>query len=236
MKFKKEFTVAFRDVDKHGNIKTSSIVDFMQETARGHATVLEIDYEEEDSAYYWIILRTKVNLFETPHLGDEIYYETHYSGLDKLFAVREFHVFNKENKEIGNITGYYLLMDHGKSRPVRIKENEKISIADNDYEGEKVGKLLPSTSECVKTITRSVYSSDIDGNGHMNNANYVGWCFDMYERNELDAREVESFQIQYVKEMLEGQEIEVCRYMDNCIVGKMDETIHFVAQIIFKKM
>ncbi|MFI3313114.1 MAG: thioesterase [Eubacteriales bacterium] len=232
--YNKEFVISFRDVDGHGNLRIHALVDFMQDTAREAATALGVNFETPDVEYYWIIIRSKINMTRIPKIDEKIRIETHYSGADRLYAVREFHIYDQDQAKIGDITAYYLLMEHGKTRPVKIKGNPNFTIFDQVYTGEKVEKLVVSQAPVVRSVNRQVFSSDIDVNGHMNNAHYVRWCFDMYENRERQASPVQSFQIQYVKEMLEHTQVTVQRHADGTVVGADGDTVHFIGKIYFE--
>lgn len=230
-KHNKNFLITFRDTDSSGNLTIPSLVDFMQDIAREHAISAGIDFNL--SKYYWIIIRSKITMIRTPKIDETIKIETFPSGIDKLYAVREFNIYDENNQKICNIIGYYILMNPSFSTPIKIKNNPEFSIFSDEYKGEKIPKLVPTKENSEKSITRRVFSSDIDSNGHMNNAHYVKWCFDMYETNELVLKKVKSFQIQYIKELLENAEISVFRYPNGYIVGKTEDSIHFVAKIEF---
>lgn len=232
-KFSKEFTIAFRDCDGNGRLRIHALVDFMQDIARQAATELGVNFETPEVKYYWIIIRSKIHMIRTPKIDETISIETFYSGADKLYAVREFHIYDQNQVEIGTITGYYLLMEHGKARPVKIRANPNFPLFDCGYTGAKVEKLTPSHQGLVRSAQRCVYSGDIDGNGHMNNAHYVRWCTDMFSTEELQGRGVTSFQIQYVKELLEGAEVSIHRYEDGYIVGQDESTVYFIGKIVF---
>ncbi|MFI3213765.1 MAG: thioesterase [Eubacteriales bacterium] len=233
IKYSKNFLITFRDTDCNGNLKVTALVDFMQDIARIDASSLGVNFESPDVTYYWIISRSKINILHTPKIDETIRIETHHSGMDKLFAVREFQIYDQNNLQIGDITGYYVLMSTGTTWPVKIKKNPEFSGIDFPYTGKKVEKLVPLKENLEKSLKRRVFSSDIDGNGHMNNAHYVRWCFDMYETSELNMRKVKSFQIQYVKELLENDEITINRYDSGYIVGESDETVYFIGKIAF---
>lgn len=235
-KFNKEFLITFRDTDRNGKLKTNVLVDFMQDIARADATDSSVNFESPNTEYYWIIIRNKINLWRTPMIGETIRIETFHSGLDRLYAVREFHIYDQDDHKLGNITGYYLLMQHDKARPVKIRGNESLAAFDIVYTGEKIDKLSSPSGKLALQMShkRRVFSSEIDGNGHMNNAHYVRWCFDMYDTNELMTKDVKSFQIQYTKELLENAEISINRYADGYVVGEDEQTIYFIGKIEFE--
>ncbi len=233
IKHNKEFKITFRDSDSNGNLRINSLVDFMQDIAREHATVLSVNFEEAEAEYYWIILRTRINIIHTPKIDETIRIETYPSGVDKLFAVREFNIYDKNNNKLGDITGYYVLMQKNKTTPVKIKGNPDFSVFNHEYVGEKIAKLNLSNLNVIRAIERRVFSSDIDVNGHMNNTHYVRWCFDMFDTSELRSKKIKSFQIQYVKEVLENEEVSIYRYDEDYIIGKCNNLISFIGKVEF---
>lgn len=230
-KYNKEFLITFRDVDKNGNLRITALIDFMQDIARDDAGSLGVDFDKMHALYYWVIIRSKINILRTPKIDEVIRIETYHSGVDKLYSVREFQIYDQNDEKIGDITAYYLLMEQGKARPVKLKGNPDFAVFTRAYEGVKVGKLQVSEEAVEKSTRRRVFSSDIDSNGHMNNAHYIRWCYDMFETSELQGREIKALQIQYVKELKENAEISVNRHSDGYIIGECDGTVHFITKI-----
>lgn len=219
-----EFAITFRDADVSGHLTMHALIDFMQEASRNHATRLGVNYSALEDEYYWIILRTKVHLDSVPCINQTIRIETFIEGLDKLYSVRRFNIYNEENQYLGYILGYYVLMSKLNHRPVKLKNfSEKAHIFGKDYEGEMLKKLNGRLEDVVRSTTRRVYSSDIDSNNHMNNAHYIRWIVDTFATEELGNQRITQLQIQYVKEVRENQEIEVIRGRSEngemCVIG-----------------
>lgn len=240
-RYNHEFTIIFRDVDMLGNLTIHALIDFMQETSRNHAEILGINYSALVDDYYWIILRTKVQLNIVPQIGQKIRIETFIEGLERLYSVRRFNIYDEDDQCLGYIIGYYLLMEQEHHMPVRLKSLEgKEHIFMGKYEGEKVKKLQDKMIEVVRSTERMPYSCDIDANTHMNNAYYVRWVIDTFTVEELWNKRISSMQIQYVNEVREGQEIQVVRGRDSeqqtCVVGRDKEgKVHFIAQVVLEE-
>lgn len=235
--YNQEFILTFRDVDVTHGLTIPTLVDFMQEVACNHATELGVNYSALEDDYYWIIMRTKVQLEKVPVIGERIRIQTFIEGRDRLYSVRRFNIYNEANEFLGHILGYYLLMGKENHRPVKLKTFAgKESLFENVYMGDKVAKLNSEIVDVVRKAKRTAYSSDIDSNSHMNNAHYIRWIVDMFTMEELSQKRIEGLQIQYVKEIREGEEIEVVRGLDAegmmCVMGKdEDENLRFVSRI-----
>lgn len=206
MKHSKYFTIEFRDVDQNGFLKMNTLVDYMQETSNEHAALLGIDFLEpyEGKQYYWIVSRAKMELETYPKWKETIRIETYPVGVEKLFAVRRFNLFNEKDEQLGYIIGYYILMDAENFRPARFKMfADQFPLFKENYEGEVLDKL-EMTETILREDLRKVRSGEIDSNKHMNNAHYIRWSTDLFTCEELVTRPIKSIQTNYITSLLEG--------------------------------
>ena len=207
-KYSKNFTITYRDVDMNGQLRMSSLVDYMQEISGEHARLLGMDYKGDDASnedqVYWIVSRAKMTLETIPNWLETIRIETYPNGVDKLFAVRMFDIFDQEDKQIGQIIGDYILMDCKTHRPIRISQAKgPLRFLNRPYEGELLEKLR-GPEEVVVEDKRKVRSNEIDLNHHMNNAHYIRWTVDMFTTEELRENPIKSIQTNYTASLTEG--------------------------------
>lgn len=221
----------------------NALVDFMQEISGEHALELGIDFTtDEDQQMYWIVSRAKMHLDRYPRWQDNIRIETYPIGIDKLFCVRRFDIFDEEDQLMGYMIGYYILMDYHTHRPLRVQKMEGIIKTLNwPYEGEALPKLK-EPQEVVKEELRKVHSGEIDINGHMNNAHYVRWATDMIDCKEYNVKCIESIQTNYTTSLVEGEEIQIIRGLDeegNTLIQGMSldqKTIYWTSKIVLKDL
>ncbi|MGL5677497.1 MAG: acyl-[acyl-carrier-protein] thioesterase [Cellulosilyticaceae bacterium] len=215
-KHSKTFKINYRDVDLEGNLRMSALVDYMQEVSGEHARLLGLDYSGDDNEdrIFWIVSRAKMHLETLPKWLETIRIETYPDGIDKLFAVRRFNIYNSDEEQIGYIIGNYILLDCDTHRPVRIKNLKgPITKLDWVYEGETLPKLKgPEIVEVEDS--RKVRSSEIDLNHHMNNAHYIRWSVDMFTTEELNKRPIKSIQTNYITSLVEGDTAHIVRGLD----------------------
>lgn len=241
-KHSKKFSIGFRDVDFKYQLTMNALVEFMQETSNEHANLLGFDFSEGDYAMYWIVSRAKMYIQKYPKYRETIRVETYPDGVDKLFAVRRFNIYNAQEELLGYIIGYYILMDGKTNRPIRIRNMQgNLATLEWSYEGETLPKLTrPSRIE--KEEQRKVYSGEIDLNQHMNNAHYIKWATDMIGCKEYETKQIESIQTNYLTSLTEGITAKVIRGLDEegntMIQGtSLDESIvYWTSQIVFKDL
>lgn len=242
-KYSKTFKINFRDVDFKYDLTMNALVDFMQEVSGEHALELGIDFTtDEDQKAYWIVSRSKMHLERYPKWQEQIRIETYPVGIDKLFCMRRFDIFDEQNESIGYMIGYYILMDFRTHRPLRVQKMEGVLQSLNwPYEGEELPKLKrPET--ILQEEQRRVRSGEIDINQHMNNAHYIRWSTDMITCKEREQHTIQSIQTNYTTSLVEGDEVKIVRGLDeegNTLIQgtSLDDKItYWTSKIVFKDL
>ncbi len=242
-RLKENYQVDFDVVDFTGKLSINGLCSYMQTVAAKHATKLGINFYKngEKPTYYWILSRVKYEIDTYPRWEDLVSLETYPGGYEKLFAVRLFDLTDEKGELIGRITGDYLLMDAEKGRPVRIKgATGPLSVLDFPYEGRKIDKIeVPEV--VLREQIRKAYYSELDLNGHMNNAHYIRWAVDMLPLEVLKENEIVSLQINYNASITYGVETKLIigkNEAGNYLVAgnSLDDSVnYFTSKIILRK-
>lgn len=209
--WEESFNVRIYDTDFNNKIKISSIFNYMQEAATNHADNLNLGCEELlDKELFWALSRVKIDVLDFPKFGDEIKIETWPKGTEKLFALRDFKIYNSQNQIIAKATSAWLIIDSEKLRPRRPKLfTENIGDFKNDH---ALSEVLGKISECEKKefiFEKRVGYSDIDINQHMNNVKYVELITDSFSQATFKEHQIKSMQVNFLSECKFGNEIQV---------------------------
>ncbi len=174
-----KFTVRHTEVSREGKLRIDAFFDYMQEAAANHATDLGCGLADlETRGMMWVLSRLRLRIYRTPGIGERIAVTTWPSGVDKLFATREF-ILTAGDEQIAAGSSFWLLLDRARMRPLRVPESLPIPLPDNSGR-ERVFADLPKLPrrECADPLPLTVTESQIDVNRHMNNARYVARLFD----------------------------------------------------------
>ncbi len=203
-----DFKIKSYEADQYGKMSFCSFFHYLQESAHLNAQSngFGYDFVEKEKAY-WVLTRVLVEIDNWPKWNDEIQIRTWPRGAESLFAVRDFELL-KNNKVIGRVSSYWMILDRDTHRPKRLDNYQFIH---SDFIVEKAidRKLekIKITSDLRKFSSRKVYASDIDVNGHVNNATYVRWVLDAYfSKYENHFNE---FEINFLSELRQDDEFEV---------------------------
>lgn len=168
--------------DSDQRLKPHAILHFFEDAAWRNAEELGFGY----SQFYrlgrmWVLSRVRIEIDRYPKWQEELELRTWPAGMQKLFALRHFEAFSEAGRRCFGAATQWLLLDAERGRPIppsRVFSDEflaqipdrKACATDPERltapeDGESAGELLAG------------YSA-IDVNDHVNNAEFVRWCFD----------------------------------------------------------
>lgn len=171
--------VASFQIHPDGKISLSSIGDLFQEVAWKHADSADFGRNLQESKQMWVLSRLEIKVERFPVWGESLRLFTGGRGSDKLFAFREFLIWDSQETVLVRGMSSWLLL-HTESK--RIQKPEAVlppEIFDPTkkpaWQPAKIAVLgLPIAAE--ELIVRF---SDLDLNFHVNNTSYIRWVENM---------------------------------------------------------
>lgn len=193
------FPVRAYDVTPHGAASPLALCDFMQVAAGNHAAHLGLSMEsllQDGRAWVLAFLRLQVDRYPVWHRTLEI--ETWPSGLDRLYATREF-ILSDEKGECARATSAWLVIDTERRRPLRPPAAlNEIDPPDRPpaIEVERSKMEKPTTESAHEREFRVRYH-DLDLNRHVNNVRYVEWALETLPTDWLDAYALDKLTLEF---------------------------------------
>lgn len=172
------FRVQHHECGPDRAMRLSPIFDRLQNAAAEHADRLGCGLTAMlDNASLWVLSRLKLRFFRRPQLGEDVELLTYPSGEDKLFARREYRMRVGAETLISGSSAW-LVLDRSSLRPQR--PGHKFSFPENaDLPVEyPVLDKIPAVPEVTESRHYRVSASQIDLNGHLNNAFYAAFVQD----------------------------------------------------------
>ncbi len=170
-----EFKVRAHDVDAQQRLTIVGLLKLMQEASMTNAAQLNISVAElNQNNQAWVLLRKQVNINRYPEIEERLTVKTYPSGFDKLFAYRDYKVYDSKGQVVATASSTWTLLDKVQRKMSRIPE----SLYDLKPPAEETildlpPKRLPKMEDiCCKDEYRVRYF-DLDWNYHMNNIHYV---------------------------------------------------------------
>jgi acyl-ACP thioesterase len=200
--WREDYQIRSYEVDCRNRLSILSIFSFMQEAASKHAEALGVSIHHLLAENYtWLLSRLKITIAALPGWNDRIQVSTWPSGVQQLFALRDFELTDGNNQSIAAALSAWLIIDLQKRRPVRIapfvgrlKPIEGSHILDDRLD------KLPALSDPAHEKRFVVRHSDLDINQHANNVNFVAWILEGVPSAVLSTAVLSEFEINFMAE------------------------------------
>ena len=209
--WREKVTVRFGSVDRSDRLTLWSIFNFFQEAAISHAEDLGVGRDDMlRNGQVWIISRFSLVVERRPASGETVQVSTWPRRWEKLFALRDYEIRDAEDRSLVRGRSAWLVLDVEKRRPLRAQSvMEKLPPNDGiDAFPEGAAALFPREN-LVKKGSRTALYSDIDYNGHANNARYIQWIQDATDVDLLTNSSQTRLDINYLSEVRPGETVEL---------------------------
>ena len=207
----KKYDLRYTDVDAYDNLKLSSLLSFLEESACLSADELGFGYDNvAPKNIGFIVANYYVKLFKMLKLGKELTVHTWPLRPKHLIFLRDYELYCGEEK-VGVATARWGMVDTNTFSLLP----SSVFFKESDFENYNIersiefnGWKIPQITDGEKVYSKKVTYSDYDHYFHVNNTKYADFLMDVFNVEELEGKEVESFQITFVKQCKEGEVID----------------------------
>ena len=243
IKYTEKHIIPCYDTDASWRLKPTSFMNLAQEAAGRHAVYLGFGYDDlirNNTA--WILSRVHVEFVDAPKWREEVTLNTWHKGLNRLFYLRDFLVTDNEGKARVKATTSWLVLNLETRRLVRDPMLMEEGTVCNENVIETPADKVQMPKDAVPELVRShaVSYSDIDTNGHTNNAMYMQWAMNSVDYEIASSKPVKEFTINFNHETKAGDMVDIYRAsvekedgLHVYVEGKLGETSSFCVEILF---
>lgn len=221
-----------RDCDLGGLWRPSAILTAMQEAAGMHSHILGCGRETlVEQGIVWVLTRCEVRMDREARMGETVSIETFPMPLRRWFFPRYFIFRDAAGEALGAASTLWVLFDLEKRCMVAPGEVAK-AIPDNSDLTPPLGVPGPVPrlmGEAVRSARTPVYS-ELDVNGHVNNARYADWLCDALGLETMRDLRVKDMRLSYAAEIRPGQEMDLTLVRDGLafhLTGAHEGKVHF---------
>lgn len=242
IRYIEKVTIPCYDTDAAWRLKPASFMNIAQEAAGRHAVHLGFGYDDLiKSNTAWILSRVHVEFVDTPKWREDITLTTWHKGLHRLFFLRDFLLTDGEGNVKVKAATSWLVLNLETRRLVRdpklIEEGTVCTDNVTDAPADKV--VMPKDVDAEFVMEHKVAYSDVDTNGHTNNAMYMQWAMDALDYELALSRPVKEFTINFNHETKAGEVVSIYRTVverdgDVCVYveGRLPEASSFIVEIV----
>jgi acyl-ACP thioesterase len=208
-----DYTVRSYEVNRMQVIQFPNLCHYLQETAWHHAENLEFGYFDlEKKGQMWVLAGLVIEMEKYPRWDDFITVETWPKGTERLFALRDYVISDKDGSRMGAAASFWLLLDSASKKPLRLTQFRHDVPLSEDRHGidESYSKIPPlEPNELGTPSLREVRFSDLDQNNHVNYVQYIRGIIDTYPLQYHSGHAIRRFEINYMAEAVYGDIMEI---------------------------
>lgn len=205
--FQKHFTVSDFHADCRGKAKPSALLYFAQEAAGSHCVELGFDWQTlAEKHMFWAVIRQKVQITRLPKIGEMITAKTWPMPTTRSAYPRSTVGYDEKGNVLFRCISLWVLMDT-QTRSMILPGKSGIAVP-GILRGDELDPPRSLSPVCGEhSLARTVDTSDLDRNGHMNNARYMDWIDDLLSEALPGDCSLREFTVCYLSEALEGQSL-----------------------------
>lgn len=197
----KDYEIKYYEQNVKGDLKESSLLNFLQDAATLSAESLGFGPTFVFSNNYaWVVLKYHIELTEPLRNFSHITLKTEPRGASKLYAFRDFEIYSPENRLMGRVCSTWALIDMETRRMLPMQKTLPFLFPYEKKEDDlEYGKV--EAFEAPDTVKEfEVRFDDIDVNHHANNCNYIIWALETLPIDFRQQNSVKTIDIKYRKE------------------------------------
>lgn len=204
----KDWEINFTQCTPGGYLKYTDLCNILQLTASAHSEVGGISFYDMQAFHQaWVLSRMRVEITNLPKSGDIVTVTTWINSLENSRSVRALEMHVNGKKIVGSET-FWAVFNTKARRP----EGLALPFAHFELFPEKRATIegfskITINPEKESVFEKTVYLSDLDIVNHVNNVKYLEWSLDHVEPNRILNQEIESFEMNFMKELSLGDTV-----------------------------
>ncbi len=231
LQYRFSFEVRSFQVHPDGKISLTCLADLFQEIAWKHADSADFGRNLQEEQQMWVLSRLEMKVERFPKWGDNIELFTGGRGSDKLFAFREFLVWDQNQQVIARGMSSWLLLNSETKRILKPEAVLPPALFDPAEKPSWQPRKIVIAGELIASEQVKVRFSDLDLNYHVNNTSYIRWVENLLFDQGVRPQEIA---VNYLAECLEGDLVSIRLFKSGCeflIEGKVGEKLVFTSRI-----
>lgn len=186
-----------------------------------------------------LVSRSAFRFHKLPKADDVITVSTWEEKAQPLQLMRNYKITSQSGELLVSGYGAWILVDPVQKRILRTKDFtlRPESTRFDGHDCMEPGKII-APQQMQSLGEREIHFSEIDGNGHVNNANYMAFVMDALPA-EYQQKEFTDLRINYAKEAMLGTKLSLTAAYETeakkiVVVGKTDEGVCFESELYYK--
>lgn len=210
------FTAHSFDVDLSRRLSPIALLRYLQEAAWNHAEQLGVGFGQLGAKkLLWVLSRQRIRMAAFPEWGTAFSIATWPAGRDRRYAYRDFLIRDPDGALLGSATTAWFAIDFDSRRPVRPDIYFTVPTPGPEWRADSEPlEKLEGPGDCSPDRTVTVYSTDLDVNGHVNHVRYLEWMLSVRDPGRIPLEYPARIELNYLAECHPGDRLELRRQDD----------------------
>lgn len=198
----KDWEITFLQCYPNGYLKYTDLCNILQLTAGVHAELGGISFSDMQVHHQaWVLSRMRVEIKRLPKWKDVVTVKTWINSLENSRSIRCLELYIGDEKIVGCET-FWAVFNTQTRRPENLAlPHAHFEIYPNDKATEIQFSKIDTTTDKSFVTEKTILLSDLDIVNHANSVKYLEWCLDYVEPKLLLNKGLESFEMNYLKEV-----------------------------------
>jgi acyl-ACP thioesterase len=209
--FEESYKIRTYEVDFKNQLKVNSIFNYMQDIASEHAKDLGLGWEDlQDAGFFWALSWVKIEFIHYPKFEEVIKIKTWPKGKYRLYALRDFLLFDDKNNISCRATTAWLLVNVKSKRVNDLKNLPKeIPYLSSEHALTDLPGKISYENKKESIYKKHIVYTDIDMNLHVNNEKYIEFILNCYSQEHYQNNNLKSLQVSFLSETKYGDDLEI---------------------------
>lgn len=198
----KEYEIHYYQVGFNKEARITTIINLFQDIFVYQSEVIGTGFDYlADKSLTWVVSKWDIQIFKYPTYGEKVKVKMCPVSLKKFYMYVKYQVLNKNNEILSEAISLWILINTEKGKPCKVCDElyTRYGLSLKDYTSVFMDTInLVKKMELEKVF--NVGYSDIDTNGHVNNAKYISWALDAIPEGIMKECKLTRIKINYKKE------------------------------------
>lgn len=198
----KDWEITFLQCYPNGYLKFTDLCNILQLTAGAHAEMGGISFSDmQVNNQAWVLSRMRVEIKRLPKWRDVVTVKTWIKSLENSRSIRCLELYIGDEKIVGCET-FWAVFNTNTRRPEALAlPHEHFEKFPGDNATEIPFSKIDTAIDFNFVTERTVLLSDLDIVNHANSVKYLEWCLDQMPPEMVMQQTLESFEMNYLKEV-----------------------------------
>ena len=203
--YSRNYNLRTSDFSCYDELQPHAVLDLFQDVAGLHADILDIGFDKLiNRDLIWVLVRTKFVVLKNPKMHDQCKTITWPKQKGKVDFDREYLIVDQNNEVLVKGISKWVIVNY-KTRRISLTRDIDYNciIHEESNFNEPFNKIDDFDIENLPYLEQVADYVSSDHNGHLNNINYARYVVNIMQLKKDE--HIDTFEINYVKEVKEGE-------------------------------